>query len=76
MAAAMRLVASRRAPAVSWKDVKDESRHQAMTFVLAGIVASLVLTTFKVCSPLTIHCTSYCIFTIHLAIAVVQPLLL
>lgn len=46
----MRLVAGKRAPAVLSTDVKHEVRHEAMSFVLAGIVASLVLATFKVCA--------------------------
>ena len=53
--AAMRLVASRPAPAVLSKDVKHDVRHQAMSFVLAGIVATLVLATYKVC-PLLLCC--------------------
>lgn len=45
----MQVVAGRHAPAVLSTDVKHRVRHQAMSFVLAGMVASLVLATFKVC---------------------------
>ena len=30
--------------------MKHEARHQAMSFMLAGIVATMVLASFKVCS--------------------------
>lgn len=45
----MRLVASKRAPAVLAVDVEHGVRHQAMSLLLAGTVATLVLATFKVC---------------------------
>ncbi len=52
MCAAMRLVASRPAPALlsspAKRHVKQEIRHEAMSLVLAGIVATMVLATFKV----------------------------
>lgn len=61
MAAAMRLVAGKHAPAVLSTDVKHGVRHEAMSFVLAGIVASLVLATFKVCACLAAPpCLSAC----------------
>ncbi len=48
----MRLVASRPAPALlsspAKRHVKQEIRHEAMSLVLAGIVATMVLATFKV----------------------------
>lgn len=48
----MRLVASRPAPALlsspAKRHVKNEIRHEAMSLVLAGIVATMVLATFKV----------------------------
>ncbi len=50
--AAMRLVASRPAPALlsspDKRHVKEEVRHEAMSLVLAGIVATMVLATLKV----------------------------
>ena len=52
MCAAMRLVASRSAPALlstpAKRHVKQEIRHEAMSLVLAGIVATMVLATLKV----------------------------
>ena len=50
----MRMVAGRQAPAVLSTDAKREVRQEAMSFILAGIVASLVLTTFKVCACLAV----------------------
>ncbi len=50
----MRLVGSRPAPALLSSpakrhvQVKQEIRHEAMSLVLAGIVATMVLATFKV----------------------------
>ena len=50
----MRMVAARPAPAVLSTDVRHEVRQEAMSFMLAGIVASLVLATFKVCIGLVV----------------------
>ena len=50
--AEMRLVASRPAPALLSSHVKHEVRHEAMSLMLAGIVATLVLATFKVAALL------------------------
>lgn len=47
----MRLIGNRAAPAVKAR-VKEGVRHEAMSFCLAGIVATLVLNTFKVSLPL------------------------
>ena len=48
----MRLVGSRPAPALlsspAKRHMKQEVRHEAMSLVLAGIVATMVLATFKV----------------------------
>ena len=46
----MRVTASKAAPAVKdgLKQVKQDVRHGAMSFCLAGIVATLVLNSFKV----------------------------
>ena len=66
----MRLVASRPAPALLSSPakrhvhVKEEVRHEAMSLVLAGIVATMVLATFKVTAfafPFLLRSPSFCL---------------